>query len=153
MIPTLAANGSPAFGQYKPAEGGGFEPWALQVVEIEDGRIEELTFFLETETLFPLFGLPPRLDAVVRYDGSTAVRPMNATSSRSSSEAFCRRTVQPCRRAPSWRLRERVDGDGIGLDPADVAEGDVGRARSRSAQTRPQSPGGRHDRSDRRRRT
>ena len=25
--------------------------------------VAELTFFLGTETLFPLFGLPPRLDA------------------------------------------------------------------------------------------
>jgi len=63
VIPTVSANGSPAFGQYKPAEGGGYEPWALQVVEIADGKIAELTFFLETETLFPLFGLPPRIDA------------------------------------------------------------------------------------------
>jgi RNA polymerase sigma-70 factor (ECF subfamily) len=59
MIPTVAANGSPAFGQYKPSESGeGYEPWALQVLEMEDGRIAELTFFLDTETLFPLFGLP-----------------------------------------------------------------------------------------------
>jgi RNA polymerase sigma-70 factor (ECF subfamily) len=62
VIPTVAANGSPAFGQYKPAEDGGHDPWALQVVELEDGKIVELTFFLETDTLFPLFGLPPRLD-------------------------------------------------------------------------------------------
>jgi RNA polymerase sigma-70 factor, ECF subfamily len=64
VIPTFAANGSPAFGQYKPSETGkGFDPWALQVLEIENGKIVELTFFLATETLFPLFGLPPRLDA------------------------------------------------------------------------------------------
>jgi RNA polymerase sigma-70 factor, ECF subfamily len=63
VIPTLAANGSPAFGQYKPSETGeGHEPWALQVVEIVDGRIVEITFFLDTQKLFPLFGLPPRLD-------------------------------------------------------------------------------------------
>ena len=37
-------------------------PWALQVVELRDGKIGELTFFLATKTLFPLFGLPPRLD-------------------------------------------------------------------------------------------
>ena len=37
VIPTTAANGSPAFGQYKPSAGGGYEPWALQVIEI-DGR-------------------------------------------------------------------------------------------------------------------
>jgi RNA polymerase sigma-70 factor (ECF subfamily) len=64
VIPTTAANGSPAFGQYKPSDtGSGYDPWALQVLEIEDGKIVELTFFLDTETLFPLFGLPPRLDA------------------------------------------------------------------------------------------
>ena len=64
VIPTVAANGSPAFGQYKPSETGeGYEPWALQVLEISDGRIVELTFFLGTETIFPLFGLPARLDS------------------------------------------------------------------------------------------
>jgi RNA polymerase sigma-70 factor (ECF subfamily) len=64
VIPTVAANGAPAFGQYKPSESGsGFDPWALQVLRIADGRILELTFFLSTETIFPLFGLPPRLEA------------------------------------------------------------------------------------------
>ena len=33
--------------------GGGYEPWALQVVEIEDGRIVEFTFFLDTDTAVP----------------------------------------------------------------------------------------------------
>jgi RNA polymerase sigma-70 factor (ECF subfamily) len=59
VIPTVSANGSPAFGQYK-ADGS---PWALQVLELRDGKIAEFTFFLGTETLFPLFGLPPRLEA------------------------------------------------------------------------------------------
>ena len=63
VIPTMSANGSPAFGQYKPSPGGGHEPWALQVLELEAGGIAELTFFLDTDTLFPLFGLPSRLDS------------------------------------------------------------------------------------------
>jgi RNA polymerase sigma-70 factor (ECF subfamily) len=64
VIPTVAANGAPAFGQYKPsASGAGYEPWALQVLEIQDGRVVELTFFLDTDTVFPLFGLPARLEA------------------------------------------------------------------------------------------
>src|SRR5436309_868912 len=64
VIATVAANGSPAFGQYKPSESGsGFDPWALQVLELSGGRIVELTFFLDTERVFPLFGLPPRLNA------------------------------------------------------------------------------------------
>ncbi len=62
LIPTVA-NGTPAFGQYKPAPGGGWEPWSLQVVEIRDGVIVGLNFFLDTEILFPLFGLPPRLES------------------------------------------------------------------------------------------
>jgi RNA polymerase sigma-70 factor, ECF subfamily len=61
VIPAVSANGSPAFGQYKPSPDGGYEPWALQVLELAHGKIVELTFFLETETIFPLFGLPPRL--------------------------------------------------------------------------------------------
>jgi RNA polymerase sigma-70 factor, ECF subfamily len=63
VIPTVSANGSPAFGQYKPSADGGYEPWALQVLELADGRIVELTFFLDTETLFPLFGLPLQFEA------------------------------------------------------------------------------------------
>jgi len=64
VIPTVAANGSPAFGQYKPSDSGsGFDPWALQVLEISDGRIVEFTFFLDTARVFPLFGLPLRLES------------------------------------------------------------------------------------------
>jgi RNA polymerase sigma-70 factor (ECF subfamily) len=62
VIPTRSANGSPAFGQYKPRPEGGYEPWALQVLELSKGKIAELTFFLDTETLFPLFGLPLELE-------------------------------------------------------------------------------------------
>jgi RNA polymerase sigma-70 factor, ECF subfamily len=59
LIPTVA-NGLPAFGQYRPSgPGGSFEPWALQVLEISDGKIVGFTAFLDTERLFPLFGLPP----------------------------------------------------------------------------------------------
>jgi RNA polymerase sigma-70 factor, ECF subfamily len=64
VVPTVAANGSPAFGQYKPSDSGsGYDPWALQVLEVSEGRIVELTFFLDTERVFPLFGLPLRLEA------------------------------------------------------------------------------------------
>ncbi|HUJ91862.1 MAG TPA: sigma-70 family RNA polymerase sigma factor [Gaiellaceae bacterium] len=65
VLPTVSANGAPAFGQYKPSPSGdGHDPWALQVLRLSPGGgIAELTFFLDTETLFPLFGLPPRLDA------------------------------------------------------------------------------------------
>ncbi|MDQ3469821.1 MAG: sigma-70 family RNA polymerase sigma factor [Actinomycetota bacterium] len=58
LVPTTA-NGSPAFGQYRASgPGGSFEPWALQVLEIADGRVVALNSFLDTARLFPLFGLP-----------------------------------------------------------------------------------------------
>jgi RNA polymerase sigma-70 factor (ECF subfamily) len=64
VIPAGSANGTAAFGQYKPSESGsGHDPWALQVIELGEGGIRELTFFLDTKRLFPLFGLPPRLDS------------------------------------------------------------------------------------------
>ncbi|MBA3350806.1 MAG: sigma-70 family RNA polymerase sigma factor [Actinobacteria bacterium] len=62
LIPTTA-NGAPAFGQYKPGgSDGSLEPWSLQVLEISAGRITGIIFFLDTSRLFPLFGLPPRLE-------------------------------------------------------------------------------------------
>jgi RNA polymerase sigma-70 factor (ECF subfamily) len=63
VVPVMSANGSPAFGQYKPSPDGGYDPWALQVLELKDGRIAEFTFFLDTARIFPLFGLPLHLDA------------------------------------------------------------------------------------------
>ena len=59
----LMANGLPAFGQYRPAEGGGYAPWAIQVLEISGGLITHSNAFLDVETLFPVFGLPMALDA------------------------------------------------------------------------------------------
>jgi RNA polymerase sigma-70 factor (ECF subfamily) len=57
-----AANGSPAFGQYRIDPDGGHAPWALQVLEISQGQVIGLNAFLDTATLFPLFGLPAHLD-------------------------------------------------------------------------------------------
>ncbi len=63
VLPVGTANGAAAFGQYKPSEtGSGHDPWALQVIELGSDGISRLTFFLNTEPLFKLFGLPPRLD-------------------------------------------------------------------------------------------
>ncbi|MGW0663701.1 RNA polymerase subunit sigma-70 [Streptodolium elevatio] len=60
LIPTMA-NGAPAFGQYRVAEGGGHAPWALQVLETSGSRITGISFFRDTDRLFPLFELPDRL--------------------------------------------------------------------------------------------
>ncbi|MFE4516530.1 sigma-70 family RNA polymerase sigma factor [Kitasatospora sp. NPDC056783] len=60
----VAANGGRAFAQYRPSPAGGHEPWSLVVLEVSEGRITGFTHFLDTDVLFPLFGLPPRLEAV-----------------------------------------------------------------------------------------
>jgi RNA polymerase sigma-70 factor (ECF subfamily) len=62
LVPVGLVNGMPAWGQYKPSAEGGYEPWSVIVPEVSDGRIVELTFFLDTPRLFPLFGLPSHLD-------------------------------------------------------------------------------------------
>lgn len=63
LIP-VKANGMPAFGQYKPSvTGPGYEPWALQILEISGEEIVGISFFLDTDRLFPLFGLPSELES------------------------------------------------------------------------------------------
>ncbi len=63
LLPT-AACGAPAFGQYRPGgPEGGYQPWALIVLELSGERISGWSSFLDTETLFPLFGLPRHLPA------------------------------------------------------------------------------------------
>ncbi|MEU8776667.1 sigma-70 family RNA polymerase sigma factor [Streptomyces sp. NPDC048606] len=63
LVPTTA-NGLPAFGQYRPREDGapGYVPWALQVLEVSQGKIVGLNAFLDTDRWFPLFDLPEQLD-------------------------------------------------------------------------------------------
>jgi RNA polymerase sigma-70 factor (ECF subfamily) len=60
MVP-VAANGMPAFAQYRVNPAGGYAAWSLQVLEISDGRIAHIHHFLDTK-LFTRFGLPLTLD-------------------------------------------------------------------------------------------
>ncbi|QAY69420.1 sigma-70 family RNA polymerase sigma factor [Xylanimonas protaetiae] len=60
----VRANGSPAFGQYRPdLAHGGYYAWGLTVLEVDaEGLVRGITAFLDTEAWFPRFGLPLRLD-------------------------------------------------------------------------------------------
>ncbi|MEU0175737.1 sigma-70 family RNA polymerase sigma factor [Streptomyces massasporeus] len=63
LVP-VQVNGLPGFAQYKPdPDKGGFVPWAVQVLEISDGRITGFHCFLDTQRWFPLFDLPLHLEA------------------------------------------------------------------------------------------
>lgn len=54
-----SANGLPAFAQYRRSgPNGEHEPWSLQVLRLGPGGVAEFTMFLDTERVFPLFGLP-----------------------------------------------------------------------------------------------
>jgi RNA polymerase sigma-70 factor (ECF subfamily) len=63
----VSINGCPAFGQYRIDPAGGHMPWALQILEIENGEIAALHYFLamlDPDGLFPAYGLPPHLDPI-----------------------------------------------------------------------------------------
>jgi RNA polymerase sigma-70 factor, ECF subfamily len=57
LVPT-AACGWPAFAQYRPNPEGGHKAWALIVLELSIDRIAGVNSFLNTDALFPRFGLP-----------------------------------------------------------------------------------------------
>ncbi len=60
MLPTTA-NGQPAYGLYMRQPDGGFEPFQLQVLELDGQRVRKCTAFFDT-SLFATFGLPMRLE-------------------------------------------------------------------------------------------
>ncbi|WP_211240445.1 sigma-70 family RNA polymerase sigma factor [Haloglycomyces albus] len=64
LIP-VHANGSIAFGHYKPDEEDPsiLTPWSITVLETDDHVITGLNYFLDVETLWPMFGLAPQLPA------------------------------------------------------------------------------------------
>ncbi len=59
LVPTAAANGSPAFGQYRPSGVVADQRFGIQVVELSGGRIRGIHAFIEPR-LLGLFGLPDR---------------------------------------------------------------------------------------------
>ena len=66
------ACGSPAFAQYRKSADGGYRAWSLTILELEGDRIKAWNAFLDTERLFPLFGLP-LTDDFVRGQESMAL--------------------------------------------------------------------------------
>lgn len=58
LVP-VQVNGQPGFAQYRD---GGRTPWSIQVPVWRDGKVADITYFLETDgRLFALFGLPAQL--------------------------------------------------------------------------------------------
>jgi RNA polymerase sigma-70 factor (ECF subfamily) len=80
----VEANGSAAFGVYKPSSGGGYEAYGIQVLDLSPWRIGSIHTFLDP-SLFDLFDLPLALSE--RPSGrdlsKTSFRPTKAISSAS----------------------------------------------------------------------
>lgn len=61
LIP-VQASASPAFAHYHAGDAPGtYQAWALIVLELDGNRIAAWNSFLDTETLFPMFGLPMQI--------------------------------------------------------------------------------------------
>ncbi len=73
MVATWA-NGQPAYGLYMRTPAGHFEPFQLQVLELDGDRVRHVTAFFDV-SLFSTFGLPERLpdDRVRRRCGRAGV--------------------------------------------------------------------------------
>jgi RNA polymerase sigma-70 factor (ECF subfamily) len=64
LVP-VAASASPAFAHYHPTETAGeFRAWAIIVLELDGNRIAAWNSFLDTEKLFPMFGLPLQISGL-----------------------------------------------------------------------------------------
>ena len=93
----------------------GYEPWALQVRRARGGGIGELTFFLDTERLFPLFGLP--------LSSTPEPSPRSTSSGRQGEQIqqLARGPAQPDLQAAAacgeLEPRQLVDGHGVGSTP------------------------------------
>ena len=62
LIP-IRASAAPSFAQYHATETPGkYQAWAIVVLELEGDRISHWNSFLDTEKLFPLFGLALTID-------------------------------------------------------------------------------------------
>ncbi len=87
MLPAGSGNGCPAFASYRRDPAGGFSPWALHILEINDGRIASWTNFLDTD-LFPAFGVPTHLDDDGRPDGVVPAQPVEGGEVAGSHRAI-----------------------------------------------------------------
>jgi hypothetical protein len=95
-----AANGSAAFGSYRPDGQGGHQPFALQVIEVSGVRIVGHHNFLDTN-LFPAFGLPPACSPDPPMPVTIPSRPARSSGSDNSAQAWRIRTEQSRRWAAS----------------------------------------------------
>ena len=65
---TVSASGCPAFAQYRRDDTGVWRPWALMLLELRGGLIQELTTFLDADRMFTALGIPAALSTSFSAD-------------------------------------------------------------------------------------
>ena len=82
-MPMLAtqANGQPAYGLYMRTPAGDFEPFQLQVLELDGDRVRHVSAFFDT-SLFAAFGLPANLPADTEHAAAEPAAAKCAASTR-----------------------------------------------------------------------
>jgi RNA polymerase sigma-70 factor, ECF subfamily len=117
LVPTRA-NGTAAFGLYRPAAPGRYDPFGLQVMESSSGLISAIHTFIEPR-LFPLFQLPARLVECtpttppgdsLRGGAAEAVPPTSIWRDAGSERPA--RAVDEARAVTSTRRPSRSDPEG-----------------------------------------
>ena len=99
------------FGQYKPSADGGYEPWALQVLELSDGGSSSSRSSSTPSALFPLFGLPAAARRVGRSASPTKVDQLDQRS-RGALRSTTSRWQAGAPRAAGVRERRWCRGPG-----------------------------------------
>ena len=114
LVPIMA-NGTRAYGQYKPDPAGGLAPWSVQVLEVSGDRISGITFFLDTAAPLPAVRAagPPRRAGGAARPGLTGPAAPPTRPAR-----FTTRSWQSSRRAASSRRATRSTTAEVGIGPA-----------------------------------
>ena len=79
--------------------GGGYEPWALQVLELSDGRIAEFTFFLDTDDAVPALRPAAAARLLAPASGRRTRSAVAARASAAQPDRAASRRAASCRRA------------------------------------------------------
>ena len=112
-----AANGSPAFGQYRRNAEGEYYPWALQVLEISGDRVAGMHFFLDTD-LFEALVCRRRCRP---HRGSTPTSENNAASSSSTARSTTTRPARAAHRRTRSSASTRARSGGSATTTAPTA--------------------------------
>jgi hypothetical protein len=132
LVPVETTNGTVAFGQYKPsASGSGFDPWAPQVIESQNGEIVRVHVLPRHRS--PVSDVrSPGATRLVAVAGTSAQQDLLQAHELDEILELLRASVHMHGATKATggqpQPRQRIDGYGVGVKTADVAPGPGGVA-------------------------